>query len=64
MLTQPLKHTLVFFSWSSRAVQTQQLVRYLLVVFDVVLQDYSVGLAGFVPQQSHAVLTGVLLADR
>lgn len=42
----------------------QQLVEYLLVVFDVVLQDYSVGLVGFVPQQSHAVLTGVLLADR
>lgn len=42
----------------------QQLVEYLLIVFDVVLQDYSVGLVRFVPQQRHAVLTGVLLADR
>lgn len=41
-----------------------QFVEYLLVVFDVVLQDYSVGLVGLMPQQSHTVLTGVLLADR
>lgn len=36
---------------------------YLLVVFDVVLQDDAVGLVGFVPHQNHAVLTGVLLAN-
>ncbi len=28
----------------------QQLVEYLLIVFDVVLQDYAVGLVGFMPQ--------------
>lgn len=41
-----------------------QLVEYLFIVFDVVLQDYSIGLVGFMPQQSHAALTGVLLANR
>lgn len=45
-------------------MQRKQLAEYLLIVFDVVLQDDPVGLVGFVPQQSHAVLTGVLLADR
>lgn len=41
----------------------QQCGEYLLIVFDVVLQNDSVGLVGLVPQQGHAVLTGVLLAD-
>lgn len=38
-------------------------VEYLLIVFDVILQDNSVGLVRFMPQQSDTVLTGVLLAD-
>lgn len=44
-------------------VQMQQLVEYLFIVFDVVLQDHSIGLVRFMPEQSHAVLAGVLLAD-